>query len=223
MTELTLKIELKSDALIGTGEGWGGVIDSDVVFDDTGLPYIPAKRVKGCLRESALEITEMFEFSKLDDKISGYIKELFGDVGNIRSGPLEFSNCYLKDYTLNREWLDWARDTYIGIFSKELVLKTFTSIKQYTAIEKEGIAKEHSLRTFRVLKKGNVFFGKVSFSNESDTDLLQFLAFSVKNMRYLGTNRNRGMGSIQCKLFDSQGNDLIEEHLSKLEHIIRGK
>lgn len=210
MTELTLRIELKSEALIGTGEGWGATIDSDLVFDDVGLPYIPAKRIKGCLRESALEVAEMCELSKLDVKMTGRVNDLFGDVGNIRSAPLEFSNCYLKDYILSKKWLEWANDAQKKVLSKEIIVNTFTSIRQHTAIDNYGIAKEHSLRTYRVLKKGNVFFGKICFNN-IDESLFKFLVYSIKNMRYLGTNRNRGLGSIRCELLDSENNNLYEK------------
>ncbi len=214
MTKLTLRIELKSDALIGTGEGWGATIDSDIVFDDLGLPYIPAKRIKGCLRESALEVAEMFELSKLDDKMIGRIHDLLGSAGSIRSAPLEFSNCYLKDYSLSKKWLEWVNDTKKSMLSKEVIANTFTSIKQHTAIENDGIAKgtakEHSLRTYRVLKKGNEFFGKICF-NKIDEYLYKFLIYSVKNMRYLGTSRNRGLGLIRCELLDSESNNLCEK------------
>ena len=34
------------------------MVDMDVVYDENGLPYIPAKRIKGCIREAALEMME---------------------------------------------------------------------------------------------------------------------------------------------------------------------
>jgi len=171
MTEFTLKIQLISDVLIGKGEGWGVTIDSDIVFDDLGLPYIPARRVKGCLRESALEVSEMFGLSEMDKKMHGIIKGLFGETGSIKSGPLEMYNLYLEDYSNNRQWLDWFRSKYKeeNLFSKEQILKTFTSIKQHTAIEKDGMAKETSLRTFRVLNKYNIFSGHLRVLSEIDS------------------------------------------------------
>ena len=60
MLNYQIKIILKSDTLIGSGEGFGSIIDTDVVFDDLGIPYIPAKRVKGIMLESAEELNEMF-------------------------------------------------------------------------------------------------------------------------------------------------------------------
>jgi CRISPR/Cas system CMR subunit Cmr4 (Cas7 group RAMP superfamily) len=65
-----LELHLESPVLIGSGEGWGSVIDTDVVFDEVGLPFIPARRVKGVLRESTLELLEMFVISG----ITGYSK-----------------------------------------------------------------------------------------------------------------------------------------------------
>lgn len=224
MTEFTLKIQLISDALIGKGEGWGATIDSDIIFDDFGLPYIPAKRVKGSLRESALEVSEMFELSEMDKKMYGVIKELFGESGSINSGPLEISNLYLEDYSKNRQWLDWLKLKYKNenLFSKEQILKTFTSIRQHTAIEKDGIAKDKSLRTFRVLRKDNIFSGNLSFLREVDSSSMQLLAFSVRNLRYLGTNRNRGLGHIQCKLQDTESKDIDDEYIKNLTQSMRG-
>ena len=39
--------------------------DSTVVHDCYGIPFIPAKRVRGVLYESALEVAEMMELSEL--------------------------------------------------------------------------------------------------------------------------------------------------------------
>lgn len=217
MTEFTLKIQLISDALIGKGEGWGATIDSDVVFDDFGLPYIPARRVKGSLRESALEVSEMFDLSEMDKKMAGVIKQLFGETGSMKSGPLEISNLYLEDYGKNRQWLDWFKSKYEkeNLFSREQILKTFTSIKHHTEIEKDGIAKHKSLRTFRVLRKDNIFSGNLSLLRDVDSSSMHLLAFSVRNLRYLGTNRNRGLGHIHCKLLDGEGKDIGDEYLKK--------
>ena len=43
--EHIVQIQLLSDTLIGTAEGYGTVIDKDSVFDEVGLPIIPGKRI----------------------------------------------------------------------------------------------------------------------------------------------------------------------------------
>ena len=48
-----MKIEMKllSDAIPGSGEGLAGIIDADITYDEYGIPYIPAKRIKGILKD----------------------------------------------------------------------------------------------------------------------------------------------------------------------------
>lgn len=220
MGNLILKLKLLSDALIGSGEGWGANIDSDVVFDEFGLPYIPARRIKGSLRESALEVVEMFENSKINAASSKDIDTLFGKPGQDHPAPISFSNLYLADYQSNREWMDWIIRQHSNYFSREIVLNTFSSIRQQTSISDEGTAKENSLRTLRVLKKDHVFFGNVAF-DPIDNDQLSLLAFSALNLRHLGTSRNRGLGSVKCCLIDEKG-PLDGEYLKYLENKING-
>ena len=51
--EQQLIITLKSDLCAGSGYSYAGIVDSDLCYDIYGIPYIPAKRLKGCLREAA--------------------------------------------------------------------------------------------------------------------------------------------------------------------------
>lgn len=197
MPRIDLNIELLSDTLVGSGEGWGATIDSDIVFDKYGLPYIPAKRIKGCLRESAVEVLEMFEKAKIRFVSQKEIDSLFGRVGQAVSGELSVSNAYIENYTSNKQWVEWLENEYGSIFSKDIVLNTFTSIRRQTAIEKNGIKKEHSLRTSRVLNRGLNFSAKMETSGEIETD---FLSFAARNLRHIGTNRNRGFGLVSCSL-----------------------
>lgn len=221
MVYLNLRLELLSDTLIGSGEGWGANIDSDVVFDEFGIPFIPARRIKGSLRESALEIIEMFENSGMNGVSRQDIGRLFGKPGQDRPGAISFSNCYLNDYLSNREWIEWLIKMYPKYFSKEIILQTFSLVRQQTAIDDDGTAKEHSLRSLRVLKKGLLFFGNMETSNTIEPDQLALLSFAARNLRYLGTNRNRGFGYVGCNLLDENG-VLDGEYLNNLENSIKG-
>ena len=55
---MRLSMKLLTDAVPASGSGVAGVIDTDIVFDEYGIPYIPARRIKGVLRESALMLIE---------------------------------------------------------------------------------------------------------------------------------------------------------------------
>ena len=51
-----LVITLKSDLCVASGDGFSSGIDIDVCYDDHGFPFIPGRRIKGCLREVANDI-----------------------------------------------------------------------------------------------------------------------------------------------------------------------
>ena len=53
MKEMKIFITLRSDLCASSGKGWSATIDNDVCFDEYGLPYIPARRIKGCLKAAA--------------------------------------------------------------------------------------------------------------------------------------------------------------------------
>ena len=56
---MKITIKLLSDLCTASGETHNSMVDTDIVYDEYGIPYIPAKRIKGCIREAALEMMEM--------------------------------------------------------------------------------------------------------------------------------------------------------------------
>ena len=50
-----IRITLRSDLCAGNGESRGNAVDIDIVLTADGLPRIPARRLKGCLRAAAEE------------------------------------------------------------------------------------------------------------------------------------------------------------------------
>lgn len=237
MKTYTLSIKLLSDALISSGEGFGAIIDSDVVFDEVGLPYIPAKRIKGCLRDAAREVCAMLEsaqvisFLNLDktkDKEYKVIEKVFGPPGGASPAPVYFSHLTIDDYEKNRQWLEYLSNKYseehevssnakyrTGILTRDSILATFTTIRQQTAINNEGVADEHSLRTIRVLKKGVVFHGEIH-ALEINPDIEKLLVLGCLNLRRLGTKRNRGFGEVECRLLDGTAEVSIFHELEAL-------
>ena len=53
-----LRITLRSDLCAGSGESFGNSVDTDICISDAGLPYIPARRLKGCLRAEAVQLKQ---------------------------------------------------------------------------------------------------------------------------------------------------------------------
>ena len=56
---MEIKIQLLSDLCTYSGESYNSMVDTDVSYDRYGIPNIPAKRLKGCIREAALEMKEL--------------------------------------------------------------------------------------------------------------------------------------------------------------------
>lgn len=208
MEEYILKVQLDSPALTASGEGFGAIIDTDIMFDETGLPYIPAKRIKGCLRDSALEVKEMFEKSGIN--YFPCIKKTFGETGTKTSAPVYVSNLYIENYAKNKEWLNYflTSGKYKAVLSKDTILETFTHIRRQTAMGDNGVAKEHSLRTARVINKGTCFSGDIKTADKDD-EIVNTLALACLNFRHMGTMRNKGFGETKCSLHDKKTGEEI--------------
>ncbi len=228
MKKYTISIEFVSDGLPGSGEGFGAVIDSDIVFDDYGLPYLPAKRIKGCLRESADQVWAMLkdckpkplaELKPETKEEYNPVDQLFGKPGAENPAGIYFSNLTLKDYKGNRDALKYFQRNHPGLVSAEQVVQTFTYTRQSTAIDDNGIAEDHSLRTCRVLTSGICFEGTIEIelepalelaleltiaSQQENLEAEKLLALACLNFRRMGCKRNRGFGEIICRLYHHQ-------------------
>lgn len=211
MKTLIMEVELLTPCLAGSGTGFGSLIDTDIVFDEMGIPFIPAKRIKGCLRDSATEICEYFERAGInyldlskDGKDYRIITKTFGRPGEEEPADIYFSNLYIDEYKKVSEWLDYLQNTYSSIINRESVFNYFTELREHTAIDEDrGTAKEHSLRTIRVIKKGSRFKSTIDVLNDSP-EVLELLYYGAKNLRHMGTKRTRGFGYVRCKLFEDK-------------------
>lgn len=191
-----LKITLKSDLCAASGYTYAGVIDSDVCFNENGIPYIPGRRLKGCLREAA-ELIGMTN-----------IKEIFGRSGDSHTGKITVGNAYPENYELLNQELTELKESnspFAKAVSQQNVLAQYTRIKGQTEIMREsGVAKEKSLRYIRVVNQ---------YAPQSDTPLCLTapISFSckeadlrkiVKALRHIGLDRNRGLGNVICTIED---------------------
>ncbi|GBD96762.1 MAG TPA: hypothetical protein ENG83_07470 [Nitrospirae bacterium] len=217
MKQYILKLELISPALIGSGEGFGAIIDTDIVFDEVGIPYIPAKRIKGCLRDSAMEIREMLNSSGISFPVE--TEKAFGKPGDSKSAPVYFSNLTIDNYEDNKKCLEYFLKSgeYNDILSRERILETFTETRQQTRIGLDGVAYDHSLRTIRVIKKDTTFYGDIFIEEKDDEDIINTLLFGCLNFCHIGTKRNRGFGEVRCILLDKSGTEIpIQDKLEKI-------
>ncbi len=205
-----IRITLKSDLCAGSGYSYAGIIDSDVCYDQAGIPYIPARRIKGLLRESA--------------EMIGVDTTVFGKWGqdNVKERTgLSISNAYIENYFEIRKALDEAKenDAIENLLSPDAVLSQFSSVKAATALDQAGSAKENSLRFMRIVNhyspfdknKEQIFYADVQIPDRSGVSQISAACLAL---RHMGVGRNRGLGNVVFALEEEQKK---EQRLSRPE------
>lgn len=189
-----IRIKLLSDTCIASGEVYNSSIDTDVCYDSHGLPYIPAKRIKGCLRESALELKD-FGVAEFNQDGKDMLVEVFGDEG-YKPSAFQISSAKLIGYDDYISDLDLADPSYA---LPQTVLNQFSYIRYQTKIDEvTGTAKDTSLRAIRVMNKDLEFEAEIDFPPMYEN----IIRMCCQNLRNMGANRTRGMGEIMATLVD---------------------
>ncbi len=209
--ELAVRVKALSPITLSSGQADVNK-DTEVVHDRFGLPYFPAKRLKGLLYESALEVKEMAETAGMNFIKQETIDELFRH--GIENGvQLVAEDLHLPDYENMTDDLEYLQEQYPKFIRPEDVLQEFTSIRYQTAINGEtGTALRTSLRNLRVVDEDIVFTGTWEVRN-GKPEHLEVLALAMQNLSSAGGKRNRGFGRIECKMTDQE--KLVEQALGK--------
>ena len=209
--EFVVKVKALSPIHLNSGQADVNV-DADVVHDKYGLPYFPAKRLKGLLYESAVEVKEMADAAGMKFIDETVIEELFQHTS--ASGvQLVAADLRLAGYDEMEPDFRYLTERYPEYIRKEDILQEFTSIRYQTAIDKEtGTAADGSLRNIRVVDAGVEFVGKWELRNAGQ-EHLQVLALAMQNLSSAGGKRNRGFGQICCEMPDQE--KLVEQAMRK--------
>lgn len=200
--DIKVTIQLKSPLQLSSGAADINV-DTDVILDEWGLPFIPAKRFRGVLYESALELVEMKEaLGETEGALSRLVlHELFNRGQEESAVSANFEDFHIKGYEDIVKELRGLAQQYGDVIGRNQIRDAFTSVRYQTAIDAEGgVAKDGSLRNLRVVDNTSFeFVGTIHIDggNEQHETLL---AASLKNMSAIGFKRNRGFGRITCAM-----------------------
>lgn len=197
---MRIDITLKSDLCTSTGENYNAALDTDVVHDEYGLPYIPAKRLKGLIREAGLELVEFEIFSKEDYDF------LFGTEG-IKSAAFILDDAYLEKHVQYISDLKKCKNKEIK--HQQRVLNQYTYIRTQTALTSEGMAKENSLRTFRVVNRGLKFVAQIKIVKSLTKVQEELLETAISMVKHIGMNRTRGLGLVEMQLINEEKNETL--------------
>lgn len=169
---------------IGSGLSGGTKADNLVLKDRHNLPYIPGKTIKGLFRHAAEELANLSE-SYLNNDI---VQKAFGSFGyqEESASKLFFSDAQLA--------LTDAKE----IISQNLSQSLYEVISS-TKIDEFGVAEDKSLRQMEVTVPLTLY----GFITDFESKYYDLLAKSAPMVKYLGLNRNRGLGRCEIKIFES--------------------
>ena len=183
-TYITFEIKLLSDTCCGRGEGNGSDVDICVCTDDFGLPELPGRRIKGLLREKALFLAQNGACTMKA------VSDLFGDKGGT-GARLIMDNARLE----NADEIAFS----VSGYSPREVSSVYIEKRVRTAVNSDGTAKKHSLRTMETVLKGTVFIAEIKIADTKEGDVL-LVENALKLLRGIGHNKNRGLGEILCRV-----------------------
>ncbi len=188
---MKIQMKLMSDTIFGNGESIPGAEDISVLCDEYGFPYFKGGTFKGILRE---EYERYLDWMGMDaSQINKELYRLFGNEGDeIDASKLKFSDFTLSDY-VKSEILKC-----VGENSYNMVQDITTNLRAFTAIDKNGVAKEGSLRYARCVDQGLVFYSEV-ICEDSDKELFKEIVTGIK---WVGTMRNRGFGNVAFEIVE---------------------
>lgn len=220
-----IHITLYSDLCPGNGYSYYGTIDSEAEHDEFGLPFIPARRLKGCLRECAELLRDSGLWGKSNEesgetkKYTDTLNYLFGVSADVCTKGIRIENAYISGYEQIKKDLKLLQENkeFQKYIYPDEVLDIFSDVKAQTKME-NGVADDNSLRFTRIIHQFSPFnkenrlefIAKVEYPEGQEEKLKQI----CKALRHIGMNRNRGLGCVKCefKAEDEAANikDLIE-------------
>lgn len=212
MTEAILKIELLSDLCCGSGEGDGIRQDISSTYDENGLPIIYARRIKGVLRDKVKWLEDYGYTQK------GMADKIFGTGEN--AGKVKLSNAILENAAEIKNELSSLPDDISYLVTPQAVETAFTVNRYSTAVEKDGIAKDHSFRIIGAIPKGEVFYSRVYLDTLKDSEEYKTFENAVKLLRSMGLNRNRGYGEVSCSLEPVKNSEINENNYSDKKDMV---
>ena len=180
---INITIRFFSQWHCGSGTSAGADVDELVVKDKNGMPYIPGKTLKGLIREAT---EDYVSFSSQSEALGTLLAETFGkELGETpeqTAGCAHFGNAVLEG------------TEYEAIVENHAQQYMYDKITT-TAIDDDGIAKDHSLRSMEVVLPCTLY-ASITGVPENLADILSESFGMIKRM---GQKRNRGLGRCEIK------------------------
>lgn len=205
-----LKMKLLSDTTFGRGDGVAGLVDQEVEHDSSGFPYLRGRTLKGLLSEECDNLIAVLSPNNVRNHWKAVACHLFGKPGSTleTSSKMQVGDACLPEDLRQAVAYQLKRDNKL---MRVDILQSLTTIRRQTAIDsKTGVADETSLRSARVVLRELEFTANLSFEVQPDRDTVTLLSVGTLALRRVGSSRNRGLGHVQCQLFDTHNNKITD-------------
>ena len=221
MEEYTLKIELLTNAIFGSGNSVPGFVDTDVLHDKYGFLYINGKTLKGKLGEMASLFVNMIKdmdgYEEIAERFKKKKDELFGVAEKYSHDKLKFSDCEISR-NIRNYYKYYMKDSDI---EPEEILESLTHLETQTSIDYTyGIAKKNSLRNYRVINRGIVLYSYIYSPKKLDDEDKVLLASACSLLRHLGSSETKGKGEVKVSLWFNE-KEVTNEYIRLLERKVK--
>ena len=186
---MTINYELKFFDYwhVSSGLSGGAALDSYVVKDSAGLPYVPGKIIKGLVREVAELFWDQGDIDKCFGSRGSKNKQNNGNEQKDNDDTTQ-AQCYFSSARVDEK-------IAAEITSNNLQRNLFEIISA-TKIDDNGIAVDNSLRDIEVVLPISL---KGEIQNVSG-EIASNLKRALKSVKRMGLNRNRGLGRCEFKV-----------------------
>lgn len=184
MKDIKYKVEFFSNWHCGSGLAAGADVDALVIKDKNELPYIPGKTMKGLIREAVEDILFLTQNEKVVQ-----IRNIFGFFEDDKDMAMQGCS-FFTNATLSQP----LQEQILGQDVARYLYRSFSS----TAIEENGIARDHSLRRIQTTIPCVLEGAILNVPDEFEEEMIN----GLKYIKRLGLNRNRGLGRCQFTVIE---------------------
>jgi CRISPR/Cas system CSM-associated protein Csm3 (group 7 of RAMP superfamily) len=165
----------------GSGSSGGSRVDALVAKDSDGLPYIPAKTLKGHIREMAETLGDC-----------EFVNECFGGSSD------EKDSCYDEKYKGKEGKCYFSNAIIEESIEKDLTPYLFTTLSS-TKIDKNGLAVDRSLREIEVVVPLKLY-ATIEFDEDIEEKYKEKMINAFSQVKRIGLNRTRGLGRCEIRV-----------------------
>jgi len=211
-----IRLTMTSDWHVGSGMGRPGNVDRLIIRDSDGLPFVPAKTLRGIWRDACerlcrgLDNGQLAEWSRLVDQLFGSqpalgLKDPTGRHSDPTQTPLESA------VQIRSARIPCRLRNQLGRADPQ-IRQAMTFVKPGVKIDRRsGSAQADHLRFEEVARKGTILEAEcqlhVSESVRETAGAL--LIASAKLVERLGGKRRRGLGCCRLEVLDVDANKAI--------------